>query len=338
MGWLCEENETDMTAKKDFSVSIAMATYNGAKYLQEQLDSFAIQTRLPDELIVCDDGSEDETIAIVQEFSQRAPFAVRLIKNPKNLGYIKNFEKTLSLCTGDLIFFSDQDDVWFPEKVQYIERAFQEEDGRLLVIHDGQLVDERLQWYGSTKLGQVRAGFGDDRHYITGALSAMHKNLKPYILPFPNDLTVGHDGWIHLIAKFLGTRRVIEKPLQLIRRHSSNTSAWVASSTTKISRLSVFQRHFSTPPAFSYQDRIHLNESLQKRLEYIQSDKASKFPACTIDGSLNYLKAERIALYDRSGLVKAGLFARKLSALQMLACGEYKYFNGFMSFLRDMAR
>ena len=327
-----------MTAKKDFSVSIAMATYNGAKYLQEQLDSFATQTRLPDELIVCDDGSEDETIAIVEEFSQRAPFAVRLIKNPKNLGFIKNFEKALSLCTGDLIFFSDQDDVWFPEKVQYIERTFQEEDGRLLVIHDGQLVDERLHWYGATNLGQVRAGFGDDGHYITGALSIMHKDLKPYILPFPDDLTVGHDVWIHLIAKFLGTRLVIEKPLQLIRRHSSNTSAWVASSATKISRLSVFQSHLSTSPAISYQDRIYLNESLQKCLGHIQSDKACKFPAYTIDGSLNYLKDERRALEDRAGLLKAGVLARKGGALRMLVRGEYKYFNGFMSFLRDMVR
>ena len=327
-----------MTAKKDFGVSIAMATYNGAKYLQEQLDSFATQSRLPDELIICDDSSDDETISIIEEFSQRAPFAVRLIKNPKNLGFIKNFEKALALCTGDLIFFSDQDDVWFPEKVQYVERTFQEEDGSLLVIHDGQLVDERLHWYGATNIGQVRAGFGDDGHYITGALSIMHKDLKPYILPFPDDLTVGHDAWIHLIAKFLGTRLVIEKPLQLIRRHSSNTSDWVASSTTKISRLSVFQSHLSTSPAISYQDRINLNESLQKCLGHIQSDKASKFPACTIDGGLNYLKAERRALDDRGGLLKAGFLARRGGALRMLVCGKYKYFNGFMSFLRDMVR
>ena len=327
-----------MTEKKDFSVSIAMATYNGAKYLQEQLDSFATQSRLPDELVVCDDSSEDETISIIEEFSQRAPFAVRLIKNPKNLGFIKNFEKALALCAGDLIFFSDQDDVWFPEKVQYIARTFQEKDGRLLVIHDGQLVDERLHWYGATNIGQVRAGFGDDGHYITGALSIIHKDLNPYILPFPDDLNVGHDVWIHLIAKFLGKRVVIERPLQLIRRHSTNTSDWVASSTTKISRLSVFQSHLSTTPAISYQDRIDLNESLQKRLEHIQSNKAGKFPACTIDASLNYLKAERRALDDRGRLLKAGFLARRSSALGMLVCGKYKYFNGFMSFLRDMAR
>lgn len=240
-------------------ISIAMATYNGAKYLREQLDSFVAQTRLPDELVVCDDGSEDKTISIIEEFSQRAPFVVRLIKNPKNLGFIKNFEKALSLCTGDLIFFSDQDDVWFPEKVQYIEKVFQEKDGRLLVIHDGQLVDERLQWHGATNLGQVQAGWSDDQHFITGALSAMHKDLMPYVLPFPDVITVGHDVWIHLVAKFLGTRLVIDKPLQLIRRHTSNTSDWVASSITKINKLTVFQSYFNTVAAGSYQDRIYFN-------------------------------------------------------------------------------
>jgi len=106
----------------------------------------------------------------------------------------------------------------------------------------------------------------------------------------------------------------------------------------KINRLSVFQDHLSTSPAISYQDRLNLNESLHKRLEYIQSDKACKLLACRIDGSLNHLKAERIALYNRNSLIKAGIFARKIGALKMLARGEYKYFNGFMSFLRDIAR
>ena len=320
------------------NISIAMATYNGAKYLREQLDSFVAQTRLPDELVVCDDGSEDKTISIIEEFSQRAPFVVRLIKNPKNLGFIKNFEKALSLCTGDLIFFSDQDDIWFPEKVQYIEKVFQEKDGRLLVIHDGQLVDERLQWHGATNLGQVQAGWSDDQHFITGALSAMHKDLMPYVLPFPDVITVGHDVWIHLVAKFLGTRLVIDKPLQLIRRHTSNTSDWVASSITKINKLTVFQSYFNTVAAGSYQDRIYLNEALLKILVRIQNENSNRFPECLIDDKLKELKAERLALYDRSALLKAGFHARKGHALRMLARGKYKYFNGFMSFLRDLTR
>lgn len=98
-------------------ISIAMATYNGAKYLQEQLDSFVTQTRQPDELVVCDDGSSDATVEILRHFAAGAPFAVEIHENEVNLSHAKNFEKALSLCGGDVIFFSDQDEVWFPEKV-----------------------------------------------------------------------------------------------------------------------------------------------------------------------------------------------------------------------------
>ena len=331
-----------MTAKKDFSVSIAMATYNGAKYLQEQLDSFAAQSRLPDELIVCDDGSEDETIAIVQEFSQRAPFAVRLIKNPINLGYVKNFEQALSLCTGELIFLSDQDDVWFSDKIQFIKNYFQDNEGCLLIVHDGKIVDERLNWTGATSLGQIRSGFGSDEHLITGTLSVIHKDLMRYILPFPNGLAeitnIGHDGWIHLIANFMGTRRVIECPLQLIRRHSSNTSGWIASSTAKISKFTVFVAHFKTSPAISYQDRIYLNEALQERLVYADSHGVSEVTSSAIDVSLSYLKAERQAITYRSEILIAGFLTRQWKAIRMLIGGHYKYFNGFNSFLRDFVR
>ena len=132
-----------MSIEKRFKVSIAMAAYNGADYLSEQLSSFLLQTRLPDELVVCDDASSDSTVSIIEEFALRAPFEVRLIKNKQNLGYIRNFEKALSLCQGDLIFLSDQDDVWFPEKVCYIEKFFLKDAARLLVIHDGKLFDYR---------------------------------------------------------------------------------------------------------------------------------------------------------------------------------------------------
>ncbi len=92
-------------------ISIAMCTYNGARFLPEQLASFAAQERLPDELVVCDDGSTDATMEILQDFAATALFEVRVERNPQNLGFVRNFEKTLSLCTGDIVFLSDQDDV-----------------------------------------------------------------------------------------------------------------------------------------------------------------------------------------------------------------------------------
>lgn len=102
-------------------MSIAMATYNGARYLREQLDSFAAQTRLPDELVVCDDGSSDDTLNILEEFARTAPFQVRIFRNDVNLGYAQNFARALERCVGDLVFLSDHDNVWFEDKIDVKE-------------------------------------------------------------------------------------------------------------------------------------------------------------------------------------------------------------------------
>ena len=101
-------------------ISIALATYNGAAYLKEQLESYCSQTQLPDELVVCDDCSTDETIRILEKFIQDAPFEVQICKNQINLGVTKNFEKAVSLCTGDYIFLSDQDDIWLADKIKVL--------------------------------------------------------------------------------------------------------------------------------------------------------------------------------------------------------------------------
>lgn len=92
------------------TISTAMCTYNGEKYLREQLESIARQTLLPNELVVCDDCSSDETVEIIQDFSRNAPFSVRLMINENNLGFAKNFEKAITLCSGEIIVLSDQDD------------------------------------------------------------------------------------------------------------------------------------------------------------------------------------------------------------------------------------
>lgn len=105
-----------MAAPK-LSISVAMCTYNGSAFLQEQLDSIAAQTRLPDELVICDDGSSDSTVDIVERFAHGVSFRVQLFRNPQNLGSTRNFEQAMRLCTGDLIALSDQDDVWMPEKL-----------------------------------------------------------------------------------------------------------------------------------------------------------------------------------------------------------------------------
>ena len=104
-------------------ISIAMCTWNGISYLPSQLDSIAKQTRRPDELVICDDASRDNTIVLLRSFAVTANFPVHIIENPARLGSTANFSKAISLCQGDVIVFSDQDDVWQIEKLAMIERC-----------------------------------------------------------------------------------------------------------------------------------------------------------------------------------------------------------------------
>ena len=133
-------------------ISVAMCTYNGQKYLEEQLNSIAVQSLLPIELVICDDGSADDTAEIVRQFSSTAPFPVHFFKNERNLGSTKNFEKAVSLCVGELIALSDQDDVWVPEKLARLAAVLAANPSVGGVFSNAQLIDgasrplERLLW------------------------------------------------------------------------------------------------------------------------------------------------------------------------------------------------
>ena len=129
-------------------ISIAMAVYNGDRFIGEQLESFVRQTRLPDELVVSDNASTDRTVEIVRDFARRAPFKVRLLINDRNLGAAKNFERAITECTGDVIFLSDCDDVWYPNKVSVMEQALAESPRAGVAVCDADLVDENLEPLG----------------------------------------------------------------------------------------------------------------------------------------------------------------------------------------------
>src|SRR5688572_3171861 len=100
-------------------LSVALCSYNGARFIHDQLSSIARQSRLPDELVICDDRSSDNTIAIIEKFAVDAPFPVRSHVNPTNLGSTKNFELAISRCCGDFIALSDQDDIWHQDKLAH---------------------------------------------------------------------------------------------------------------------------------------------------------------------------------------------------------------------------
>jgi len=333
------EKTTDSVAlieRVSLRISIAMATYNGASLLQRQLDSFLSQTRQPDELVVCDDGSSDDTLTILERFRQTAPFVVRIHQNEANLGFTKNFERALSKCTGDLIFLSDQDDIWFPDKLAFVAKIFLENPDKLLVIHDGRLVDEHLVAHGATKFSQITAAYGSPDSVVMGALTAVRKELLAYSFPIPDGMK-GHDVWLHNIAGLLDSRCVINKELQLIVRHSANTSNWIGSSVQKIHKWDLWRFEFKTTPATTYSDRILINETSQARLKKLL-DEDGRYSREIVEGSLSYLRKEFEVLRYRDELVNSNWFDQKVMSLRMWLRGDYKYFNGFRSFMRDLFR
>lgn len=215
-------------------ISIAMATYNGSDYVEDQLNSFLTQTRLPDELVISDDASKDSTLDIINKFSQKAPFNVIIIENKENLGYTKNFEQSVKETQGDLILFSDQDDVWFPSKIKTIEDIAKKFPECLLFINDTIIVDEELKGAEITRLQQIRRGGYPDERFVQGACTAIRRTLMENALPIPDEYT--YDSWIHALAKTINARLTIEEPLQFFRRHGTNTSNSPTSVTTPISR------------------------------------------------------------------------------------------------------
>ena len=123
-------------------ISIALCSWNGAIFLREQLASLAGQSRLPDELIVCDDGSTDETATVVERFTSSSPFPVRLFRNPTRLGTVKNFEQAIAKCGGEIIFLCDQDDVWHREKIAAVSHAFEHDDELAALFTNARQIDE----------------------------------------------------------------------------------------------------------------------------------------------------------------------------------------------------
>ena len=210
-----------------------MCTYNGALYLREQLDSLAAQTRLPDELVVCDDGSTDRTLAILDGFAAAAPFPVRIYRNPTRLGTPKNFERAIGLTTGAIIALADQDDVWYPHKLERLEGELARSKRIGLVFSDADVVDDRLRPAGY-RLWEARRAVGRNRRLIargrlfealvrdnlvTGCTAAFRSDYKDLVIPVP--AACAHCLERVRVAAVADVAR-IDAPLLAYRQHAAN--------------------------------------------------------------------------------------------------------------------
>lgn len=206
-------------------ISLAMPTYNGEKYLREQLDSIYNQTMVPDEVIVVDDCSTDGTVGILEEYRQSR--GLKYYVNEQNLGYNKNFEKAIRLCSGDYIALSDQDDVWFANKVEESYNAIRKFpfDEPSLVSSFVEQVDASLnplrKNISSLQEGDWRLNL--TRYNAQGCTLMFNRALLKFILPFPDDII--YDAYIGLTASMVGHRYYLPKVLEYYRLYGGNSLA-----------------------------------------------------------------------------------------------------------------
>lgn len=321
-------------------ISVALCTYNGARFLSEQLDSIAAQTRMPDELVICDDCSTDTTVSILETFALRSPFPVRLYQNNKNLGSSKNFEKVIEMCAGDIIALSDQDDVWHPEKLKQIEETFLKKPNVGMVFSDLEVVDENLQPMGYRGWQSIHFSSRRQRLFrnrkplnvllkgnvVTGCALAFRAKWRPIISPIPDcGDAVLHDYWIALLVGAVSTIAPIERPLVKYRQHSKQQLGLpLPAPVSESQRLTRWlrKRHHELQPI--------LLEALKRQLVALSEGERNK-------DLVRDLEKRQAHLQRRRRTKELRFVGRSLSTLRELTTlGYFRYSEGWSDVVRDV--
>jgi glycosyltransferase involved in cell wall biosynthesis len=241
-GWIDRQSLRDLPiARSDrmSSISVVMATYNGERFIRDQLDSLAAQQYLPAELIISDDASSDGTVAIAEQFAKTAPFTVHIARHGHRVGYSANFMRGASLCTSDIIAFCDQDDIWSPQKLASCIEGFRN-PAVLLVYHNAEVITETgelldtLSCYASAPISPplslcpvrniaLALGFTEVfRRCITEFSDLWEMSLNFMDLMTP----MAHDQWVFFIASVFGSIVYIDETLAAYRQHDTNLYGW----------------------------------------------------------------------------------------------------------------
>lgn len=223
------------------AISVALCTHNGAPYLAEQVQSICSQSLPPQEIVLSDDASTDDGIAVAEAaladcLRQRPehPIALRVLRNEPALRVTKNFERAASACSGELIALSDQDDVWVPDRLARMAAEFERRPDLLLLHSDARLVDGERRDLGQTlfhalevkrwEIDWIHEGNAFDtflrRNLVTGATAVFRRSLLEAALPFPKEWL--HDEWLGIVASAIGRVDVLEAPLIEYRQHGNN--------------------------------------------------------------------------------------------------------------------
>ncbi len=215
-------------------LSVALCTWQGQEFLEQQLASIAGQNRLPDEVVACDDASLDRTPGILRRFQATVPFPVRIFENATRLGFSRNFESAMSRCEGDIVVLADQDNVWSPDKLERLDVAFRDHPTAGLVFSDADVVDASLRPMGMTLYEhqgvdrRVRRGLERNGLPVLfrllrrplGLTLAFRSALLPLILPVAAlRAPMPHDIWIDFVAASVSPVIGLDERLLVYRQH-----------------------------------------------------------------------------------------------------------------------
>lgn len=332
-----------MTAK----ISVALCTYNGARYIHEQLASIACQTRIPDEVIICDDRSTDDTILLVETFSKTAPFAVHLHVNDVQLGSTKNFQRAMGIASGEIIFFCDQDDVWYPDKVESIVSKFIREPGLSAVFSDADIVAADLTPSNLTMWKTV--GFDEaaksvplersllKRFIVTGATMAIKSDIVPFVSPIPKEWI--HDGWIALLVATTSSIGFVDRSLIAYRQHADNQiGANIANEKRRNFLIRcLWPNHTHALLANEFQKDFHKFDLVLKRLWKYQACNPKHSQGSHIAARIEEVRAKVDFLAARWRIHRKPILGIGIAITQLLLLRYHRYTSeAFEKFISDV--
>jgi glycosyltransferase involved in cell wall biosynthesis len=317
-------------------ISVAMCTYNGARFLSNQLESIAVQTRLPDELIVCDDRSADGSVEIVRNFANKTAFPVRLEINEENLGSTKNFERAIGLCQGEIIALADQDDAWQAEKLSRMASAFEHDEHIGAVFSDANLIDEDSQLLSKTLWDSLLFNSREQRKFehgqglevllkhavITGATMAFRSKFRDLTIPIPS--THVHDHWIALLIASVSQLAPIRTPLVRYRRHQAQQ---IGPGVDSLWQMIDASRQ--APRDYYLGEVERFNEICERLCSCHATFRPHQYALHLIGQKIRHRKT-------RGSLPNSKLLRIPLLLREITTCRYWRYSNGFGSVAKDI--
>jgi glycosyl transferase family 2 len=320
-----------------------MCTYNGAEFLPAQFESILAQSRQPDEIVVCDDGSTDETRSLLTKFAAESRIPVSLHLNETNLGSVKNFEQAIQLSSGDIIALSDQDDVWRGDKLQLLEEAFDKSPAAGLVFSDAELVDENLRPLGRTMWNAI--GFDAQKRRlvrsgralevlitgwtVTGATMAFRSDFVKLSLPIPDGIAMIHDGWIALTIAAVAEVVALEEILIKYRQHGKQQIGAPARAQAGLepSGLQAIETAFR---------RRNSSADLHKILATLEERLLAQANSYDTRKALSFVGDYAFHLNVRANLPQRRLNRVPRILRELLTLRYHEYANGFKSAAKDL--